>query len=191
MVGLRDQAVRLDLSLERWTTYEGLNLLSKSAHWFRVPNRGSLVYQDGDTWTRYGVADGLMDNPRGTVTVTRKGLVVVKGLHRGKPATALFDGHRWKRTVHAGFVELSATYESHDGRLWIAGLPGGRPGTLREIGGLLRFDGREWTHLTPPDAPDHAYGIGQTADGVFWFGGTNLSPLRKVILWKILTFSSL
>ena len=39
------------------------------------------------------------------------------------------------------------------------------------LGGVVVFDGVRWTHYTPPEMTRYAYGIGQSSDGVLWFGG--------------------
>ena len=78
----------------------------------------------------------------------------------------------WSLETHPrlSLVIGTAIYESSDGAVWFGGL-GGNP-DQGQLGGVLRFDGKTWTHYRPQDgALTTVYGIGQTADGVLWFGG--------------------
>ena len=123
------------------------------------------------TWTHYGVEDGLMDAPVVLMT-TRKGDLWAAGSHDTTAAIARFDGGRWSLETHPrlswGIVEV---YESWDGARWF-----GANESIPERGhleGVLRFYGNTRTHYPPPDAPwGTISGIGQTADGALWVGGT-------------------
>ncbi len=183
VAGRGQEAVRLDYKTSRWTTYEGLNLQCETpdgAQWFLSQDKGVVRYdpsassaQDRRAWTRYGVEDGLMDSPY-ALLASRDGGVWAAGSHEGTAATARFDGRRWSLQTHPRLSRVifpNAVYESLDGALWFGA------GGIRErgqLGGVLRFEGRTWEHYTPPEAPNGAYGIGQTADGVLWLGGSGL-----------------
>ena len=57
-------------------------------------------------------------------------------------------------------------------RLWIGGLYEDRD----FLGGVVVFDGTNWTHHTPPAMTPYAYGIGQSAgwDFVVWWAAGQL-----------------
>ncbi|MDA0747782.1 MAG: hypothetical protein O2954_14770, partial [bacterium] len=171
---------RLDFGMERWTTYEGLNFQGETpdgAQWFISQDEGVVRY-DGRTWERYGVEDGLMQYPCRLIT-TREGMVWVAGSHDATAATARFDGSRWTLQTHPRLgMSLRSVYESADGSVWF----GVQYGSFSQegLGGVLQFGGKAlrqnsgeaWTHHVPPDAPsDYIYDIGQSTDGMMWFGG--------------------
>ncbi len=181
VAGLGQEAVRLDYRTSRWTSYEGLILQCETpdgAQWFLSQDDGVVRY-NRKTWTRFGVEDGLMDTPRRLIT-TREGILWAAGSHDTTAATARFDGRRWSLKTHPRLswnIGSSAVYESSDGALWFGSAC--LTGEGDYLGGVLRYGMSEqtgeniWTHYTPPEAPRNCiYGIGQTADGVLWFGGT-------------------
>ena len=43
------------------------------------------------------------------------------------------------------------------------------------LGGVVAFDGTNWTHHPYPSITSYAYGIGQSSDGTLWFGGKLVS----------------
>ena len=171
VAGLGQEAARLDYRTPRWTTYEGLNFrreTSDGALWF-VSQDGGIVRCDARTWTRYGDEDGLMSLPWALCSA-QDGTVWAAGSHNRIAATARFDGRRWSFETHpevSWAVGEKGIYESSDGSLWF-GAVSPQPG---QLGGVLQFDGKDWIHHKPPDAPQVSYGIGQTPDGMLWFGG--------------------
>ncbi len=190
--GVGQEAVRLDLNTSRWTTCRDLRFECETADgslWF-VSRDSGVVRNDpstrstgsgqassgqgGQGWMRYGVEDGLMDNPRG-VLATRKGVVWAFGADDSIAATARFDGSRWVVERHP---RLSSSIrpkacESSDGSVWfIAGAPW--LAEKGQVGGILQFDGERWIHHTPPEAPNWTFDIEQTPDGTLWFGASGL-----------------
>jgi len=174
MGGLGQEALRLDFGTARWRTYEGLSFQCETpdgAQWF-VSRDSSVVRYDGQGWMRYGVEDGLVDAPYRLI-VTRKGDLWAAGSHNSTAATARFDGKKWSFQTHPRLswgIDLKAVYESLDGSLYFGAAVGPNP-QRGQGGGVLRFDGKTWLHYTPPEAYELLYGIGQTADGVLYFGG--------------------
>ena len=131
-----------------------------------------MVRHDGDAWVRYDVEDGLMDRP-GRLIATRKGLIWASGSHAGRAATARFDGRRWSLETHPRFaILIKGVCEASDGTLWFGSGSRNLLDGTRLDGGVLCFDGREWTSHLPPQAPnDDVHSIAQTTDGTLWFGG--------------------
>ncbi len=181
LASLGQEAVRLDYRTSQWTSYEGLVFQCETpdgAQWF-LSQDGGVVRYNRKAWTRYGIEDGLMDAPVALIT-TRHGSVWAAGSHDTTAATARFGGRRWSLKTHPRLswnIHPGAVYESSDGALWFGTDCGTGGGDY--VGGVLRYGMSEqageniWTHYTPPEAPRSCiYGIGQTADGVLWFGGT-------------------
>ncbi len=145
--------------------------------------QGGMTQSPGQAWTRYGVEDGVMDDPW-ILIATREGDLWAAGRHDSTAATARFDpsassgqgGTKWSLQTHpqlSSSIHPWGIYESADGGVWFSAWVG----IFQErgqLGGLLRFNGKTWDHYTPPEAPRAAYGIGQTGDGVLWFGGGRL-----------------
>ncbi len=182
LAGEGQEAVRLDYRTSRWTSYKGLVFQCETpdgAQWF-LSQDGGVVRYNRKAWTRYGIEDGLMDAPVALIT-TRNGSLWAAGSHDTTAATARFDGRRWSLKTHPRLswnIGSSAVYESSDGALWFGSAC--LTGEGDYLGGVLRYGMSEqtgeniWTHYTPPEAPRSCiYGIGQTADGVLWFGGTS------------------
>ena len=168
VAGLGQEAVRLDYGTVRWTTYMGLIFQCETpdgAQWFVSQDEG-VVCREGQTWTRYGVEDGLMNGPNRLI-VTRQGVLWAIGSHDSTAATAQFDplriagahsgqastssgqapstqlradGKRWSFQTHPQLSPVlngKAVYESSDGNLFIGAFPGSR---RDQPGGVLGFD---------------------------------------------------
>ena len=61
--------IRLDYATDRWTTFQGLNYQTEDINgnvWF-LEFDGSVVRQDGSSWTRYGVDERMIDTPSGVI----------------------------------------------------------------------------------------------------------------------------
>jgi len=171
------EAVRFDHTRDHWLTFKGLQFQCETPEgmqWFVSKDEGIVTYDTAQkTWTRYGVEDGLMEDPRRLI-LTRNGLIWATGSHGDVAATASFNGQRWAMQKHPKVsknLDLRAgAYESKDGTLWIGGNWSGHP-----LGGVLRLTEQTWVHVPPPDVPGLVYGIGQSVDGILWFGGEYLS----------------
>ena len=180
IIGRGEEAVRLDLSETHWQTYEGLIFQCDTpdgAQWFISQDNGVVRY-DGKEWTRFGVEDGLMDAPSKLI-VTRKGVLWAAGSHEHIAATARLDGSEWilKRHFQLSWsIDPRAVYEAFDGTLWFAAAVDWWLYEDRDfLGGVVVFDGTNWTHHPFPSITSYAYGIGQSADGTLWFGGRLVS----------------
>ncbi|MCY3680324.1 MAG: ATP-binding protein [Gemmatimonadetes bacterium] len=166
-------AVRLDLGEDQTQTYEGLIFQCDTpdgAQWFISQDNGVVRY-DGQGWTRFGVADGLMDAPS-KLFVTRDGALWASGSHEQVAATARLDSSVWILKCHPRLswgIDPCAVYEAFDGSLWfVAAVDWWLYGFL---GGVVVFDGKGWTHHAVPGMTHYVRGIGQSSDGVLWFGG--------------------
>ena len=178
IIGRGQEAARLDLSESHYQTYEGLIFqcdTTDGAQWFLSQDNGVVRY-DGQEWMRFGVEDGLMDTPSKLI-VTRRGALWATGSHEHVAATARLDGSKWIMKRHSQLsrgIDPRAVYEAFDGTLWFAAaVDWWLYDDHNFFGGVVAFDGTNWTHHTPSDP--YAYGIGQSSDGTLWFGGRLVS----------------
>ena len=176
IIGRGQEAVRLDLSENHYQTYDGLIFqcdTSDGAQWFISRDNGVVRY-DGQGWTRFGVADGLMDTPS-RFFVTRSGALWASGSHGHAAATARLNGSEWVLKRHPQLswgIDPRGVYEAFDGSLWFAAaVDWWLYGDRNFLGGAVVFDGKSWRHHTYPGMTRYAYGIGQSSDGILWFGG--------------------
>lgn len=185
IAGHKSRVYRLDYSSNRWRTYKDLNFQCEGLgddRWFLTVD-GRVVKRQGNSWTAYGVADGLMDAPV-RIIVTSWGQTWVVGSHEGVASTACFDQGQWHRQTHPELswgIDYRAVFESADGSLWF----GAGVDFIKErgqYGGVLQLTNpREkpfnWVHHRYHDNglnQSNAYGIGQSPDGRIWIGGGNL-----------------
>jgi methyl-accepting chemotaxis protein len=175
IAGLGQEAIRLDHGNNRWKTFQGLDFQCETgdgALWFLASDT-AVVRGLNEAWTRFGPADGLMDNPT-SLLATRDGRLWSAGAHSGVAATAEFDGVRWELATHPEFsrsVDRRAILEAIDGTIWVGAESPGKG----QVGGLLGYDGERWTLHAPAEGlGPFAYDIGQTINGDLWVGGGGL-----------------
>jgi signal transduction histidine kinase/ligand-binding sensor domain-containing protein len=179
VAGLGQEAVRCDIGSRYWTTYLGLSYQcedSSGRQWF-VSDDSTVVCRDGGTWTRFGIADGLMDLPRELI-VAQDGTLWAAGSHAGVAATAQSNGSGWEFETHPGLSRglRPEIYGSPDGDVWLAA-GGGFNRNLGQQAGVLQYTEGGWQHHVPPEAPMFTYGITRTTDGTTWFCGRELHSL--------------
>jgi signal transduction histidine kinase/CheY-like chemotaxis protein/ligand-binding sensor domain-containing protein len=191
IAGLGQEATRLDYDSSRWISYAGLNYQAESVDgtlWFLTQQRQVVAFDPRQQWRIYTPVDGLLEKPNRVIS-TRNGEVWAAGQHDGRAATARFAGNTWTLHKHyllAKNIDWRSALESKDGSLWF-GAAVGRVAGEGQRGGLLRFHQEEgWTHYTPPEAPQYTYAIGETSDGVMWFGGGGLKRFDGST-WSIIT----
>ena len=138
-VGKRHGKVyRVDLSEDRWKTYEGLIFQgedSSGAQWF-LSVEGRVICHRGAEWLQYDEKDGLPDAPVALVCA-RSGAIWVIGSHQGQAASSFLDQEgRWNRTIHPALPErLSplSLFEDEGGGVWF----GAFSGTSEQQRGLI------------------------------------------------------
>lgn len=174
MTDFRRGAYRFAYEDTRWTGYENLRFRAETANsdrWFLAPD-STLVRNSGNTWERFGTADGLMDAPA-IMLITREGTVWAVGSHDSTAATAWLDSSQWHLKIHPHLSErILRAYEASDGTLWFGAYS--VRSSKGHLGGVLQFDGQTWTHYKPSLAPRQVNSIAQTSDGMLWFGSSNL-----------------
>lgn len=177
VAGLGQHVSRVSLQSGRWISHDGINFQAEGpdgSRWFLSDDDG-VVRFDGTSWIRYGTEDGLPAAPSG-VRVTKEGVVWVIGSHEGSAATSVQSGDRWDLRTHPELswnIDSRAWAEAQDGSVWVGASVDIDP-ERGEMGGVIQFREGVFTHHTPPDAPEFAYGIAQTPDGLLWFCGEEL-----------------
>ncbi|MBI2511462.1 MAG: hypothetical protein HYV96_05750 [Opitutae bacterium] len=195
LVGPNTDVLRLDYQTPRWLTLRDLNFQWESPagdEWF-LHRDDRVVRHRGDTWTSYGVEDGLPAKPVALLGA-RDGVVWVAGSHDGVAATATFDGRGWQRRTHPDFawgIDYRGVYEARDGSLWFgAAVDSSGPAEHRD--GLLQFRAGEWRHHHQPGRSPRSDGaesaatllppshrvepiekfvcLGESRDGKLWAG---------------------
>lgn len=195
IAGANTEVQRVDYQTHRWLTLEDLNFQWESpagVQWF-LHRDGRIVARDQDTWTSYGVEDGLIDTPVALLG-TRDGSVWAAGSHGQTAATARFDGRAWTRRLHDNFsyaIDWRALFESRDGSLWF-GAAVDSAGPPEHRAGILQYRHGTWLHhhqpgrsplpggaedpatLLPPShrqEPVEKYSsLGEARDGTLWAG---------------------
>lgn len=174
VAGLGQFAARMSLGTARWAGYAGIAFQTEGPDgtlWFLSDDDG-VVSNDGAAWLRYGAEDGVMSHPS-EIYVTRDGTVFVTGSHDGIAATSVMSGDRFELKQHPRLswnIDDRAILEAQDGSIWM-GAKVDFDVSKGQVGGLLQYQDGNWTHHEPPDAPNFAYGIAQTNDGLLWFSG--------------------
>ncbi|MEM9895753.1 MAG: ATP-binding protein, partial [Bacteroidota bacterium] len=183
IVGKLSEVFRFENTTNVWTTYEGLNFQFQTefgAEWYLSVDDRVVLNQD-DRWMSYQDEDGLIDTPV-RLYRTSYGEIWAVGSDQQTAAVAYFDGKSWNK-MH--FPEVSwgfdhrAVYESNDGSLWLGTSTDIKP-EKGHLGGVVRFpDPRikhKWIHYSAREGAniEVCYGIGESNDGVIWFGGKSL-----------------
>ncbi|NJB84979.1 signal transduction histidine kinase/DNA-binding response OmpR family regulator/ligand-binding sensor domain-containing protein [Lewinella marina] len=185
LAGYKSKLLLLDLSFDRWLTYDGLSFQfadGDEEEWF-ISYDNRVVQRSGTNWTAHSTADGLMDAPVRLLRTSR-GQIWAAGSHRGRAATAVWRGGKWERHLHPTLswgIDYRAVFEASDGTLWF----GGSVDARAEDGftsGLLELpdptgEDLEWVrHVYGENGLQqaNAYGIGESPDGRIWIGGSRL-----------------
>jgi ligand-binding sensor domain-containing protein len=130
---------------------------------------------DGENCTIFTAADGLAGNYVTSILQDRKGHLwfgSAEGVTR-------YDGKEFEIfSARNGLTDgvNDPMFQDLNGDLWFGmGFDEYSLQKEREITGVIRYDGKEFEHLTGPDAPvDHAvYSMLQDSKGDLWFGGAD------------------
>lgn len=192
IAGSQNNVFRLNYTPERWLSYQDLNFHCETPDakkWF-ITKQGKVVCCDFDLtdWKAFGVDDGLMEMPV-TLYCTRNGQLWAAGSHGQSAAVALFDDHRWIKKIFPKLswgIDYRSVFETMDHAM-LFGASNNLLDHLGQLGGVMRYDpavgpimnDNAWENLSSL-GPKIAYGIGQTADGLIWFGPDKL----RVLDWE-------
>lgn len=165
-------------------TMDGPFVAQDGSLWWRNP--GVVLRQVGDEWTRFDVADGVMNGRIGSMLQARDGSLWFGGDHNGLAAVNHFDGKSWKMYTHRdGLLSTSVILrsEDRDGHIWANVLSAFHQGAKRGnpvLGGYgaFCFDGTTWVRYTIENGLSHnrVYDIKAHPDGSVWvatLGGLN------------------
>lgn len=181
VVGLGQHAARFNNKWLRKRIWHNIQYQTEDQNgnkWF-LSQEGYAVVQNENTWTAYTTQDGLIEAPT-RLYMTTWGELWATGSQDSMAATAQFDGKKWHKRIHPNLswsIDPRTVYEAPDKTLWF-GAEVNKIDQRGDVGGLLHYEPQKqhtpqspWTHLSPPHAPEGAYGIGQTADGTLWVCG--------------------
>lgn len=130
----------------KYTTEDGLasNYVKSIAQtddgamWFGTCS-GGISHFDGTHWTTFTTQDGLLSNCIQSIAVTPDGALWF-GSYEG---ITRYDGKSWKTfdgtNTHGLLSRADVLTVSYDGALWIGS---------HENGGLIRYDGQDWTDFS-------------------------------------------
>lgn len=183
VLGKLSEVYKFEYTSKSWTTYQDLNFqfeTESGAKWYLSVN-GETVVNLNETWTSFGLADGLIDTPV-RLFLMSYGEIWAIGSHDQVAASAYFDGKEWHKTVYPkvswGF-DHRGVYESRDGSLWLGSSIDLQPERGHQ-GGIIRYMNPhkkdEWIHYSDEDGVSiqGCYGIGESKNGLIWFGGKPL-----------------
>jgi len=181
VVGLGQHAARFNNKWPHKRIWEDIQYQTEDKEgnkWF-LSKEGYAIVQHENTWTAYTTQDGLIEAPT-RLYMTTWGELWATGSQDSMAATAQFDGKKWHKRIHPKLswgIDPRTVYEAPDKTLWF-GAEVNKIDQRGDVGGLLHYEPQKqhssqspWTHLSPPQAPEGAYGIGQTADGTLWVCG--------------------
>ncbi|NJC24935.1 response regulator [Neolewinella antarctica] len=184
VLGFMSEVFRFDNTFDTWATYENLNFQLETddgTSWF-IGARGGVVQKRFGNWQISGTEAGLMNQPVRVFT-TSYGEMWAVGSHEGVAATAYLNDDGWKMKLHPRVswgIDYRAVFEDRDGSLWFGCGVDIKP-EAGHLGGVLELrspqrNKTEWIHhaTAPGDYLNSCYGIGQSSDGVLWFGGKKL-----------------
>ncbi|MBV5314471.1 MAG: response regulator [Prolixibacteraceae bacterium] len=170
---------KIDLSLQNFRTWQGLNFQCNSADgklWFTT-NTGEVVECDQNLqkFMRHSSSDGLM-NMAMTIHFSPNSGLWAAGSHQGKASIARYRNGKWENTTfpklylgiaYNGICELgdSAVAFPVNGLLEL--------GNSLYDGGFVYYNYKsaEWKAVNREKVPQRIPSMGQTSDGRLWFSG--------------------
>lgn len=195
VAGYKSKVFFLDFSFDTWISYADLNFQFQEENgdeWYLEVN-GKIVQKKEEGWISFGAEDGLMDAPI-RIIKTRNGQIWAAGSHQGIAATALFENGSWERHIHPRLswgIDYRSVFEDRTGNLWF-GSAVDKQSDRGHQGGVLKLENplaqeKHWVHYAGGEKglnQSNAYGIGQSADGRIWIGGSNLYGLQSDDNWQ-------
>lgn len=172
----------LDLSIDRFCTFQGLNFNCNSAdgkYWFTT-NSGEVVVAEslGGSFRKFDTTDGLMDMAVSLYFSKTTGLWA-GGSHHGKAAIARFQNNRWNLIpfpeLYLG-ISYNGIRELGDSCIVfpVNGILELNNNSYQ--GGFVSYNFRKnaWRSYTKNLVPQRIPSIGMTSDGKLWFSGGGL-----------------
>lgn len=197
----KSSVTRIDLSEEKWLTYEGLNYQGRTVSgqtWFLDVDGNVIAEQDG-SWKKYRTDTELIDHPVSLYIDSQESIWAI-GSDQGVAAVSILKNDKWS-TLHfdslSWSVDYRAIFESEDGSIWLGGSPDvyldkGMSGGVVQIIDPHSPKRTSIYHKGRKNGLNqlNAYGITQSKDGRIWIGGTALCSFDKVS-WKYLDIPDL
>jgi signal transduction histidine kinase/DNA-binding response OmpR family regulator/ligand-binding sensor domain-containing protein len=195
IIGLSNDVWRVDLSYNKWITYNDLNFQAEDKNgdrWF-LTIEGTIVkfIKKTNSWIQYDLSDGLIDTPV-SIFITREGEVWTVGSHNNIAATAYFNGKSWTKQLHPRLswgIDRRAVLEAKDSSLWF-GTCSDFESSKGQMGGLVRYkslqniNAKKFEYDYYPSNENFRlygiYGIGQSSDQDIWVGQLGFYRLNHI-----------
>ncbi|MGL1886170.1 MAG: hypothetical protein OCD76_06620, partial [Reichenbachiella sp.] len=181
----KSAVVSVDLSLENWLTYKGINYhcsQSKGENWF-LDFEGNSLKEINGNWEKSGIEDGLMNQPV-SLYCDNNDVIWAVGSQDNVAALSMYNNNHWEtftfESVSWG-IDYRAIMQSQDGSLWIGGstdilIEKGQTGGVIQILYPYSSNRKLIVHKSMINGlnQQNAYGIAQSKNGDIWIGGTGL-----------------
>jgi signal transduction histidine kinase/DNA-binding response OmpR family regulator/ligand-binding sensor domain-containing protein len=195
IIGLSNDVWRIDLSFNKWITYNDLNFQAEDNNgdsWF-LTNEGTIVkfIKKTNSWVQYSLNDGLIDTPV-SIFITKQGEIWAVGSHNNVAATAYFNGKKWIKQLLPKLswgIDRRAVLEAMDGSLWF-GTCSDFDISKGQMGGLVRYkrspnsNNSKFEYEYYPSNESFRlygiYGIGQSSDQDIWVGQLGFYRLNHI-----------
>ncbi len=182
--GYQSTVFKVDLSHDRWLSYQHLNYMGESptgVRWF-LDVDGNAVSESDDTWLKTGNAQGMIDAP---VRLFLDGEIVwAIGSHQGTAAAGFYKDGRWKNFQFASLswsLDYRDILKTQNGDIWLGACTDvffekGQTGGMAQIQDPYSDRPHIILHPARTNGFDqlNVYGMVQTQDGQIWAGGTQL-----------------
>jgi len=185
--GIESKTYLVDLSLDRWAMYPGLNYQCEDAEgvsWF-LEHEGRLVSStsDGSRSFMYAVSDGIVENPN-RVFCSSDGTLWVSGRHGDSAAVSYRTDNGWKRMEFPDIGEIFShlsVIEARDGSVVFgSGTPEVNLGDRSGGAVAFRKENGVWVakRMVPPAYPLRPAIIVERGNDETWYGGSTLFQRR-------------
>lgn len=195
IIGLSNDVWRIDLSYNKWITYNDLNFQAEEKNgdkWFITSEGASVKYfAKSNSWIQYNETDGLINAPV-SIFITKTGDIWAVGSHNDIAATAYFNGKAWEKQLHPQLswgIDRRAVLEDKDGSLWF-GTCSDFDNAKGQYGGLIRYVKEKNSNPVKYQFQYYPsnesfrlygiYGIAQSADGDIWAGQLGFYKLNHL-----------
>ncbi|QCK13282.1 hybrid sensor histidine kinase/response regulator transcription factor [Mangrovivirga cuniculi] len=184
--GKQSTVTMVDLSFNKWITYEGLNFQGQSSDgtkWF-LSFEGNVISNNQQAWIIHNDENSLMDDPV-SLFITSEDKVWAVGSQKNKATAGYLSNGVWRNFILDSLswgVDYRAFTEASDGSVWVGASPDvflekGQHGGLAQI---IRPYGKNPEIIYHKARTNglqqlNAYGITQTADKRIWIGGSALN----------------
>jgi signal transduction histidine kinase/DNA-binding response OmpR family regulator/streptogramin lyase len=171
----------INLSLERWATYPGLNFQCEdgAGTWWFLSQDRSVVSRSGGLFTVYDSVDGVIDTPN-RILAGSDGSIWVSGANGDTAAVSYYLAGRWRSFdfPHVGntFSHLGAIETLGGLFIFGNGTPENELNAKKGGGVIFQKSGAEYhgVHYPPPTFIQRPANIAERQSDGLWFSSGNL-----------------